>query len=120
MTPAPTWLSGETAALRAAHTSGRLPHALMIHEAPGAGGEWLAVWAAQLVLCEKADSAPCGSCTACRRAALLQHPDLNWVQPLEDSRQIRIEQGAEDAGSRGFEFAPKLCLRAALGVADRR
>jgi DNA polymerase-3 subunit delta' len=23
---------------------------------------------------------------------VLQHPDLNWVQPLEDSRQIRIEQ----------------------------
>lgn len=92
MTPAPPWLSDAMAALRAAHASGRLPHALMIHEAPGAGGEWLAVWAAQLVLCEKAGSAPCGSCRACRRAGVLQHPDLNWVQLLEDSRQIRIEQ----------------------------
>jgi DNA polymerase-3 subunit delta' len=93
MTPAPTWLSGEMTALRAAHAAGRLPHALLIHEAPGAGGEWLAIWAAQLVLCEKGGSAaPCGACTACRRAGVVQHPDLNWVQPVEDSRQIRIEQ----------------------------
>ena len=92
MTPAPTWLSGEMAALRAAHASGRFPHALLVHEAPGAGGEWLAVWAAQLVLCEKGSAGPCGACTGCRRAGALQHPDLNWLQPLEDSRQIRIEQ----------------------------
>jgi DNA polymerase III subunit delta' len=92
MTPAPTWLSAQMAALRAAHAAGRLPHALMIHEAPGAGGEWLAIWAAQLVLCEKGSAGPCGACVACRRAGALQHPDLSWLQPVEDSRQIRIEQ----------------------------
>jgi DNA polymerase III subunit delta' len=92
MTPVPSWLSGEMATLRATHASARLPHALMIHEAPGAGGEWLAIWAAQLVLCEKGSAAPCGVCTACRRAGALQHPDLSWVQPVEDSHQIRIEQ----------------------------
>jgi DNA polymerase-3 subunit delta' len=92
MTPAPPWLAGETAALAAAHRSGRLTHALLIHEAPGAGGEWLATWAAQLVLCREQGSAPCGACVACRRVAAFQHPDLTWLRPLEDSRQIRIEQ----------------------------
>jgi DNA polymerase-3 subunit delta' len=92
MTPAPPWLADETAALAAAHGSGRLPHALLLHEAPGAGGEWLATWAAQLVLCREGKPAPCGACLACRRVAALQHPDLGWVRPLEDSRQIRIEQ----------------------------
>ena len=92
MTPAPGWLAQPMAALRAAHANGRMPHALLIHEAPGAGGEWLAGWAAQLVLCEKRAAAPCGACVACRRAGALAHPDLLWLRPLEESRQIRIEQ----------------------------
>lgn len=93
--PAPSWLSAEIAALGTAYESGRMPHALLIHEAPGAGGEWLAAWAAQLVLCTKGGAAPCGECLGCRRASALQHPDLGWVCPLEESRQIRIEQVRE-------------------------
>jgi DNA polymerase-3 subunit delta' len=94
-TRAPPWLAGEMAALGAARASGRVPHALLIHEAPGAGGDWLAAWAAQLVLCTKGAATPCGECAACRRAGALQHPDLLWVRPLEESRQIRIEQVRE-------------------------
>jgi len=83
------------AALGAARESGRVPHALLIHEAPGAGGDWLAAWAAQLVLCTRGGGTPCGECLGWRRAAVLQHPDLTWVRPLEESRQIRIEQVRE-------------------------
>jgi len=82
-------------ALRAAHACGRLAHALLIHEARGAGGDALALWVAQLVLCADARRAPCGVCMACRRAAGSQHPDLAVLQPIEDSRQIRIEQVRE-------------------------
>jgi DNA polymerase III subunit delta' len=89
---APDWLGAETAALTAAHRAGRLAHALLIHEAPGAGGDWLAHWAARLALCEQGAQAPCGRCAACRRVLAWQHPDLRRVMPLEDSRQIRIEQ----------------------------
>ncbi|HUL45657.1 MAG TPA: DNA polymerase III subunit [Steroidobacteraceae bacterium] len=88
----PPWIEPATAALAAAHRSGRLPHALLIHEAPGAGGDWLAHWAARLALCERSGEAPCGRCVACRRVLAWQHPDLTLVAPLEDSRQIRIEQ----------------------------
>ena len=90
--PPPAWTEGERGALRTGLRAGRLPHALLIHESPGAGGEWLAGWAAQLVLCAHPDRAPCGSCSGCRRAAAGTHPDLTWVRPTEDSRQIRIEQ----------------------------
>jgi DNA polymerase III subunit delta' len=72
-----------------------MPHALLIHEAPGTGGEWLAGWAAALVLCEGRAAAPCGECAGCRRVAALTHPDVTWLQPQEDSRQIRIEQVRE-------------------------
>ena len=72
-----------------------MPHALLIHEAPGTGGDWLASWAAALVLCEGGNATPCGECVACRRVANLQHPDVSWVRPQEESRQIRIEQVRE-------------------------
>jgi DNA polymerase-3 subunit delta' len=90
--PMPAWLKGATATLQRAQLAGRVPQALLIHEAPGAGGEWLALWAAQLVLCLHPQRAPCGSCTGCRRVAALAHPDLIWVGLTEDSRQLRIDE----------------------------
>jgi DNA polymerase III subunit delta' len=94
----PSWLSAEMETLAAAHRAGRMPHALLIHEAPGAGGDWLAQWAAQLVLCRSATGAPCGACPGCQRVATAQHPDLLVLHPIEDSRQIRIEQVRELSG----------------------
>jgi DNA polymerase-3 subunit delta' len=72
------WLEKEMAALRAAYEADRMPHALLIHEAPGAGGDWLATWIAQLVLRTSRDT----------------HPDWINVRPVE-STQIRIEQVRE-------------------------
>jgi DNA polymerase III subunit delta' len=95
---APSWLAAAMAALAAAHEQGRMPHALLIHEAPGSGGDWLASWAAALVLCVRGKAAPCGECSACRRVASLHHPDVSWLRPQEDSRQIRIEQVRELTG----------------------
>ncbi len=91
----PSWLKTETATLAAAYAAERMPHALLIHEAPGAGGDWLALWAAQLVLCTQPQRAPCGECTGCRRVAAGQHPDLIGLRLIEDSQQIRIEQVRE-------------------------
>lgn len=53
-----------------------MPHALLIHESPGAGGDWLANWVARLVLNTDRD----------------HHPDWVSVRPVDDSKQIRIEQ----------------------------
>ncbi|HEX4647880.1 MAG TPA: hypothetical protein VH111_03560, partial [Steroidobacteraceae bacterium] len=95
MGAAPPWTAAQRDALTAAFRAGRLPHALLIHEAPGAGGEWLATWVAQLLLCQEPARAPCGACAGCRRVGALQHPDLLWVRVSDDSRQIRIEQVRE-------------------------
>jgi DNA polymerase-3 subunit delta' len=92
------WLQPQQALLRGVHAAGRLAHALFIHEAPGAGGDVLASWVAELVLCTAAQP-PCHRCPGCRRAAADAHPDLIRLQPLEDSRQIRIEQVRELAAS---------------------
>jgi len=91
----PPWISDALTTLAAAHQADRMPHALLIHEAPGSGGDWLAKWVAKLVLCQSATGAPCGACPGCHRVASAQHPDLLLLQPIEDSRQIRIEQVRE-------------------------
>src|SRR5690349_1324041 len=88
----PKWLLPATTALRAAYAADRMPHALLIHDSPGAGGEWLAQWAASLALCLTPTEAPCGHCEGCRRVAADQHPDLTRVVPIEESKQLRIEQ----------------------------
>jgi len=95
MSHPPPWIGDARATLAAAHQADRMPHALLIHEAPGSGGDWLAQWAARLVLCQSATGAPCGACPSCHRVASAQHPDLTVLQPIEDSRQIRIEQVRE-------------------------
>jgi DNA polymerase III subunit delta' len=88
----PSWMGSEVTVLTAAHKAGRLAHALLLHEAPGAGGDWLAQWTARLVFCQSQTGAPCGACPACHRVITSQHPDLLVLRPLEESRQIRIEQ----------------------------
>ncbi len=70
------WAAKEMAALRSAFEANRMPHALLIHEAPGAGGDWLAAWTARMVLGTERDV----------------HPDWINIRPVDESRQIRIEQ----------------------------
>jgi len=91
----PKWLSPAIASLRTAYAAGRMPHGLLIHDSPGAGGDWLATWAASLAMCTIPTDAPCGHCAGCRRVAADQHPDLVRIHLIEDSRQLRIEQVRE-------------------------
>lgn len=94
MTPA--WLAPAISSLHDAAVRDRFPHALLVHDSPGAGGDWLAMWAASLVLCLRpATEAPCGRCQGCTRVANVQHPDLQRVVPTDESRQLRIEQVRE-------------------------
>ncbi len=88
------WLAAQLAQLQRARANGRYPSALLIHDQRGAGGLWLARYAAQLALCREPD-APCGHCRDCRQFLAAQHPDFMALAPLEDSKWIRIEQVRE-------------------------
>jgi DNA polymerase III subunit delta' len=87
------WLQGPAARLAAAREAGRLPPALLIHEAPGAGSMALAIHAAQLMFCTAAPPA-CGQCSHCRRIAQGEHPDFTVLGPDPDSKlgQITVDQ----------------------------
>ena len=89
---APAWLEAPMASLQKAHAAQRMPHALLIHDAPGAGGAWLAGWVAQMMLCTGSPPRPCGLCPACVQVQQSRHPDLAAVGLIDESLQIRIDQ----------------------------
>ena len=88
----PEWFAPACHEVTSAHETGRLAHALLIHEDPGAGGLQLARWIAQFVNCRERARAPCGECQECKWIAADQHPDVMRLSPEEDSVQILIEQ----------------------------
>jgi len=88
------WLQPAIEQLRRAREQGRFPAALLVQDVPGGGGALLAETAAAMALCDET-AAPCGACRGCRQLAAGQHPDLYVVTPIEESRQIRVEQVRE-------------------------
>lgn len=79
----------------------RLPHALLVHGAPGVGKLALAERMAHLLLCEHADAArrPCGECEGCRWFAAGSHPDFRRVEPEAIAKQpVEAEEGEEGTG----------------------
>ena len=65
----------------------RLPQALLLEGPEGVGKQRLALWLAQVLLCERGGAEPCSDCRSCKLANSLTHPDLHWVVPLEPSKK---------------------------------
>ena len=86
--------------LAAAVQRGALPASLLFQGPRGVGKQRLAIWLAQIVLCERPGKEPCGTCTQCRFTAKLTHPDLHWFFPrprLKDSDPDLDEVNADQA-----------------------
>ena len=77
-----------------------LPASLLFQGARGVGKQRLAIWLAQLLLCERPGAEPCGTCTQCRFSSRLTHPDLHWYFPrprLKDSDPDLDDVSADQA-----------------------
>jgi DNA polymerase-3 subunit delta' len=89
----PPWLDKAARQLEHARSGLRMPHALLLHEAPGAGGALFATFAAQLLLCTGTTPA-CGQCRSCQRIARNEHPDYRIIVPDPELKlgQITVDQ----------------------------
>ncbi len=83
--------------------TGRLPQVLLVTGPTGVGKQRLALWLAQLVLCERADREPCGQCRSCRLVTGLAHADLHWFVPIPRPKAAdpgkQVEEAAEALGA---------------------
>ena len=96
--------------LAAAYRAGNLPQSLLIHGPAGVGKERLALWLAQMLVCETPaeDGAACGRCQSCRMVERLEHPDVHWFFPLprpDAATPEKLRDKLEEA--RGAELAAR-------------
>jgi len=94
------------AMLASAARAGNLSQSLLVHGPAGIGKERVAMWLAQLTLCETPRAeGPCGTCRACRTIDRLEHPDVHWFFPLprpDASTPEKLRDKLEEA--RGVEL----------------
>ena len=87
--------------LAGAHARGSLPSTLLLRGPKGVGKQRLALWLAQLLVCEASSpDGPCQSCPSCRMALSVEHPDLHWYFPLTRPKGVsgeRLAGALEDA-----------------------
>lgn len=62
--------------------SGRIPHAIMLHEDDGGGAVSLALAFLQYLYCrERCGGDSCGVCPSCNKIAKMIHPDVHFIFP---------------------------------------
>jgi len=101
--------------LRRMIDSGSLPGSILFEGTRGIGKQRLALWLAQVLVCER-DEKPCGTCLACRSVLDLRHPDVFWVYPrprlsdanatADDVIEDLVEASSERLERNGFYPRP--------------
>jgi len=69
------------------------PHALLLSGPAGVGKRQFAARLAAALVCEQEtiSAQPCGACRACNLATSGTHPDIQWLEPEEEGKAIRID-----------------------------
>lgn len=77
--------------------NGQLPQVTLITGPEGVGKQRLALWMAQLLLCEAPGEEPCGRCRTCRLVLGLAHADLHWIIPIPRPKAGEPDKQMEEA-----------------------
>lgn len=77
--------------------SNRLPQVILLSGPEGVGKQRLALWTAQILLCEAPGEEPCGTCRPCRLVAGLTHADLHWIVPIPRPKAGEPDKQVEEA-----------------------
>jgi DNA polymerase-3 subunit delta' len=75
----------------------RLPQVLLVTGPVGVGKQRLALWLAQLVVCERRALEPCGECRPCRLVQGLSYADLHWFVPIPRPKAGDPDKQVEEA-----------------------
>lgn len=96
----------------------KLPHALLIHGAPGIGKLALAERFAQYLLCEARTSSgdPCGRCDGCRWFVAGSHPDVRRVEP--EILAKRVADDEEPSSQRSAKPSAEIKIEQVRELAD--
>ena len=71
------------AALRSMADTGRIPHAILLHEDDGGGAFPIVLSFLQYLFCTaRAEGDSCGHCPSCNKVGKLIHPDIHFVYPV--------------------------------------
>lgn len=71
----------------------RFPHALLLSGPRGVGKLRFAQRLAAALTCESSQilKRPCGECRACQLSRVGTHPDIQWLNPEEEGKEIRVD-----------------------------
>jgi DNA polymerase-3 subunit delta' len=88
------WHEKQWQQLQLAKTNNRLPHALLFQGPTGIGISHFSRCLAYNLLCHSHDTSilSCGSCKACHLLHAGNHPDLHFIEPEEEGKQIKVDQ----------------------------
>ena len=83
--------------LAGARAEGRVPQVLLLTGPAGIGKQRLALWLAQLLLCEQPGPEPCGKCRRCHLVGNLSHADLHWFVPIPRPKAADADKQVDEA-----------------------
>lgn len=91
----------------------RIPHAIIIEGEKGSGKSVLTKHIIAAFLCSEAEK-PCGECKSCRMVFAGTHPDVIYVAPEKDKKNINVNQ-IRNMRNEAY-IRPQFCSRKAFNI----
>ena len=68
-----------------------IPHALLLESDNKSSGTDVAINISKILLCRKNQNPPCNNCVSCKKIAGSIHPDVEFINPINNQKTIGID-----------------------------